>query len=402
MSRFLAFVTTSTTELLATSFTFLLFGTSVEAKAQAFEKVGLAAALFPFFDLLLILCVLCEPVAIPMLFESRRQLEFNRKRFNRRRFLGLALASTGAYAGYRWLRDRPQPIAQREVHYVTPEDEFYSVSIYPGYRPCLEIEQWRLQFQGPQDRGFSLSYPELLRLDSRRVYKTFICIENGVGGEAIGNAEWTAAPLAPLLQELLPQNRQGLRVVFRALDGFYTSVPLATALDERAFIAFEMNDRPLPREHGYPARVLLPGKYGMKQAKWLESIEVTSEWVRGYWENQGWSYDCDIRMTSRIDSCLPAGDENYRLAGIALCGAQAVGQVEVSLDGGSSWQAVRLTSPALPDAWSSWEFLFRPRRRGEQLISTRVQDAAGRRQEESYSGNFPSGSTGLHRVLVQL
>lgn len=337
-----------------------------------------------------------------MLFESRNQLEANRRHYNRRRFLGFALLGTGAYAGYRWLRDRPKPIAQRQVRYVTPESEFYSVSIYPGYRPRLNIEKWQLTFRGPQGGGFSLSYPELLKLDSRRVHKTFICIENPVGGEAIGNAEWTATPLAPLLEGLLPQDRDGLRVVFRALDGFYSSVPLETALDERAFIAFEMNGRPLPRDHGYPARVLLPGKYGMKQAKWLDSIEITAERVRGYWENQGWSYDCNIRMTSRIDSCLPAPDDRCLVSGIAFCGAQAAGKVEVSLDGGSSWQAARLTSPAQPDSWSTWEFLFKPRRAGEHLITSRAQDASGKRQEEGYTGSFPSGSTGLHRVLVQL
>ena len=337
-----------------------------------------------------------------MLFDSRNQLESNRKRYNRRRFLSFALLAGGAYAGYRWLRDRPKPIAQRQVRYLTPESEFYSVSIYPGYRPRLDINQWKLQFLDPQGQGFSLSYAELLQLNSRRVHKTFICIENPVGGEAIGNAEWTATPLAPLLERLLPEDRQGLRVVFRALDGFYSSVPLKTALDERAFIAFEMNGRPLPRDHGYPARVLLPGKYGMKQAKWLQSIQVTAEWVRGHWENQGWSYDCDIRMTSRIDSCHPTSDGRYCLSGIALCGAQAVGQVEVSCDGGSSWQTARLTSPARPDAWSSWEFLFKPGRLGEHLLASRVQDASGRHQEEGYTGSFPSGSTGLHRVLVQI
>ncbi len=337
-----------------------------------------------------------------MLFESRQRLESDRKQYNRRRFLSFALLAAGGYAGYRWLRDRPKPIAQREVRYLTPQSEFYSVSIYPGYRPRLDIDEWRLNFCAPQGREFSLSYAQLLQMDSRRVHKTFICIENPVGGRAIGNAEWTVTPLAPLLEEILPRDRQGLRVVFRALDGFYSSVPLATALDERAFIAYEMNGCPLPRDHGFPARALLPGKYGMKQAKWLQSIEVTSDWVRGYWENQGWSYDCDIRMTSRIDSCLPAPDGRYRVSGIALCGARAVGQVEVSIDGGSSWQEAPLTSPARPDAWSTWDFLFKPVRGGELLLISRVQDASGKRQEEGYTGSFPSGSTGLHRVLVQL
>ena len=112
--------------------------------------------------------------------------------------------------------------------------------------------------------------------------------------------------------------------------------------------------------------------------------------------------ECCIKMTARIDAALPQKDGSWLITGVALCGAQAVGQVEVSLDEGKTWQAAKLTSAKLPDAWTTWESLWKPENKGEYIITARVVDTAGNRQIASNSSSFPSGSTGLHRAIVNV
>ncbi|HYE72589.1 MAG TPA: molybdopterin-dependent oxidoreductase, partial [Blastocatellia bacterium] len=172
---------------------------------------------------------------------------------------------------------------------------------------------------------------------------------------------------------------------------------------DQAFISYEMNREVLPKSHGFPARVLLPGKYGMKQPRWLSEIEVTDSWTRGYWENRGWSYDMNVKMTARIDAAIQKAKQpnsEWLVTGIAYCGAESVGQVEVSFDEGKSWQQAKLTSEIHPNAWVTWAIDWQPTTTGEQIIAARVIDKTGARQIEDDSGNFPSGATGLHRVIV--
>jgi len=336
------------------------------------------------------------------LFDSINQLNEQRRGIGRRRFIICSLAAVGGYFGFRWWRDRPRPVAQRKTDYITPNQKFYSVSVDPGFSPSVTRGQWQLKVSGLEGRGYALGYDEMLALERRRIYKTFMCVGNEVGGPAMGNAEWTVTPLAPLVARVLGAKRDGLRVVFHALDGFYSSVPLEVALGDQAFVAYEMNRVTLPLAHGFPARVLLPGKYGMKQPRWLSRIEVTDRSETGYWEKRGWSDHCEVKMTARIDAALPRPDGTWLVTGLAYCGAQPVGGVELSVDGGAHWQAAILTTDLLPNAWALWEFIWRPVAAGTHTLAARVIDAAGGRQIESYTGNFPSGATGLHRVTVQV
>jgi DMSO/TMAO reductase YedYZ molybdopterin-dependent catalytic subunit len=339
------------------------------------------------------------------LFDSVNQLNAERRGTSRRRFLLGGVGAVAAYFGYRWWRDRARPIVNRETTFVTPNPLFYTVSIDGGPAGRVKPDEWRLEVAGPDGAGFALSYDELLALERRRVFRTLVCVGNEPGGPAMGNAEWTVTPLAPLINRALASapgaERGGLRVVFRALDGFYSSAPLGVALSEGAFVAYEMNGEPLPRSHGFPARVLLPGKYGMKQPRWLSRIEVTDSWTRGYYENRGWSYDADVKMTARVDAAVRREGE-WLVTGVAYCGAWAVGGVEVSFDDGGTWRQARVTSERLPHAWATWEVDWQPGGPGEYTLAARVTDAAGARQVEVSGGSFPSGSTGLHRVLVRV
>jgi DMSO/TMAO reductase YedYZ molybdopterin-dependent catalytic subunit len=336
------------------------------------------------------------------LFDSIKQLEESRKRSGRRRFLFGAIGMTGSYFGYRWWRDRPRPIAQRETKYITENEDFYTVCILPGFEAKTSRDNWRLEVVGLEARGYKLNYSELLNLEKRRVFKTFMCVGNEVGGPSIGNAEWTVTPLAPLIAKVLNQKREGLRVVFYALDGFYSSVPLEVAMSDQSFIAYEMNGEALPGSHGFPARVLLPNIYGMKQPRWLSKIEVTDRSESGYWEKRGWCGECNVKMTARVDSAVSQPDGKWLVTGIAYCGGQPVGGVELSDDEGLSWKEAKITSERFPNAWSTWEYAWQPQKKGELILTARVKDASGVRQNESHTGSFPSGATGLHRVIVKV
>jgi len=336
------------------------------------------------------------------LFESLEQLKKNRRAMLRRRFLATGLAGVACYFGWRWWRFRPIPIPQRNRSFITPNEEFYKISIKPGFRPDIDLDHWRLNIEGASGSSIHLSYEDLLGLESHRLTRTLMCVGNPIGGDGIGNALWTGTPLAPLLEKVCNQRREGLKTVFRAMDGFYSSVPLETAMDPETYLVYEMNGEPLPVAHGFPVRVLLQGKYGMKQPRWLQSIEITSDWVTGYWENWGWSNDCEINMTAQVDSALKISEAEWSLSGIAFCGREAVGQIEVSCDDGSSWDQAVWMEQARPGVWCPWEFEWQPAAPGQYVLSARVVDARGVRQEESYSGSYPSGSTGLHRVVVQV
>jgi DMSO/TMAO reductase YedYZ molybdopterin-dependent catalytic subunit len=336
------------------------------------------------------------------LFDSINQLEKSRKQSGRRRFLFGAIGMTGSYFGYRWWRDRPRPIAQRKTKFITDNDDFYTVCITPGFAAKTNRADWRLDVVGLEGRSYKLTYSELLNLEKRRIFKTFMCVGNELGGPSVSNAEWTVTPLASVIAKVLPQKMDGLRVVFHALDGFYSSVPLEVAMNDQSFIAYEMNGEALPGSHGYPARVLLPNIYGMKQPRWLSKIEVTDRSESGYWEKRGWCGECSVRMTARIDSAVSQADGKWLVTGMAYCGGQPVARVELSDDEGANWKETKITSERFPNAWATWEYAWQPRKKGDQILAARVIDGSGAHQVESYTGSFPSGATGLHRVIVKV
>ncbi len=335
------------------------------------------------------------------LFETAGKLQKSRRAILRRTLLLGGLAGIGGVFFYRWWRRQPQAVAQRPTRYITPNRDFYTVSISPAY-PRVDPDLWRLRIVGGGKPPLELSLEELSALETQEITRSLTCISNPVGGTAIGNAQWTVIALAPLLRPVIGEAPSSSRVVFHGLDGFHSSVPLQVALDSETVLALEMNGVPLPREHGFPARVLIPDRYGMKQPRWLERIEVTDEPATGYWESRGWSEEARIRASSRIDSVKADSSAAWLVQGIAFCGATTVEKVEVSDDDGAAWRQARLTSPALPGCWATWQWSWRPRAVGRHVLCVRVTDTRGRRQEEAFSATFPSGASGLHSVWLDV
>jgi DMSO/TMAO reductase YedYZ molybdopterin-dependent catalytic subunit len=184
---------------------------------------------------------------------------------------------------------------------ITPNDRFYVVD-EEIIDPDIDPAGWRVSVKGNVDRPFLLGYDELTSMPAVERFQTLQCISNPVGGPLISNAKWTGVPLRDLLERA--GMRPGAReVVFRQFEGDYSdSLSLAAAAAPAVLVALGMNDHVLPREHGFPARVLIPGVYGMKMVKWLGEIEVVDVPHAGYWERRGWSKEAVVKTMSRIDT----------------------------------------------------------------------------------------------------
>ena len=157
---------------------------------------------------------------------------------------------------------------------ITPNDEFYVTS--KGLTPRVDRDRWQLRIDGLVSSPLSLGFANLLALPPVEKQLTLECISNPIGGNALGNAKWTGTPLLPLLERAGPA-KEASYAIFYAADGFTTGHPLSRLLNKENFIAYRMNGQDLPSDHGYPARLFIPGKFGMKQPKWFTRIELASK-----------------------------------------------------------------------------------------------------------------------------
>jgi len=282
---------------------------------------------------------------------------------------------------------------------ITPTGKFYQVT-KNLVDPELSASSWRLQLEGSFGRPASLTLGDLRGLPATELTATLECIENPVGGRLISNATWRGVRLRDLLERAgLPAN--AARVVFRSADGYEESLPVAEAMQPEVLVAYEMNGEPLPREHGFPARVIVPGRYGMKGPKWLETIGVTADAGHaGYWEKRGWDTDAFVKLTSQI--AVPASLDPViaghptRAGGVAYSGDKGVSRVEISADGGSTWAEAVVSTSASPYSWALWtaDFVIGSGRRRSLVV--RAYDGSGNQQTATEQDAPPAGATGLH------
>jgi DMSO/TMAO reductase YedYZ molybdopterin-dependent catalytic subunit len=269
--------------------------------------------------------------------------------------------------------------------------------------PNIDRGSWRLRVDGLVGRPVSLGYEELLAMPSTEQYVTLQCISNLVGGDLVGTAKWTGVPLAQVLERAGGAGPGAVRVVFHAVGGYSDSLPLAKALDKATVVAYGMNDRSLPRAHGFPARIIAPGIYGMKNVKWLERIEVVDYDYQGYWQrSDGWDNVAEIKTASRIDvpQELTAAGRAGVVAGLAWAGDRGIRRVEVSLDGGTSWVPATLRRELARAAWRQWRLPLPAGRRGRLRLEVRAVDGRGDLQTSRRAPPHPSGASGYHEVEV--
>jgi DMSO/TMAO reductase YedYZ molybdopterin-dependent catalytic subunit len=283
---------------------------------------------------------------------------------------------------------------------ITSNDQYYIVSKNLFSDPTVNGSTWSLRIHGEVNQPYTLNYQELMALPMKQQYESMMCISNEVGGQYMSNAKWEGVPLMDLLQ------RAGLKpgatkVVLSAVDDYSDSIHLSKALEPTTLVAVRMNDVTLPDGHGFPARLLVPGIYGMKHVKWMSDIEIVSTDFQGYWQTRGWSDAAPIRLTSRIDTPLTgtvlAANKPTYIAGVAFSGNKGISEVDVSLDNGNTWQHAVLQKPLSNLTWVLWEIPWTPAK-GTYSIVVRAIDMEGNVQDPSQASPLPDGSSGYHTI----
>ena len=330
---------------------------------------------------------------------------------SRRGFLQLAAAmSVDFFPVKRWFEQwralGKTPRAAKVTPFITPNEDFYLVAVDPSFRPRFDARTvqsgWTLELGGVGAHSRTYRYDELLQRATHKVHHTFECIGNGVGGQLIGNAEWHVIALKELLAEAPGGTDAAKSVMFTGLDDFYSSVSVARALDDYAFLALRMNAEPLPAAHGYPARVMLPDLYGMKQPRWLRRIALQAEaQTTSYWEKRDWAGEVPVKTMSRLDRRGQAGaGEQIALSGVAYAGKRGIAKVEISLDGGASWVECKLVSPQTPNVWSLWRYEWNKPGPARYTLEVRAVDGRGKMQIAQRQDAFPDGASGYDRESV--
>ena len=282
----------------------------------------------------------------------------------------------------------------------TSEEDFYLIHTAIAL-PTIEPETWRLRIHGMVERELELTYQDLLDRERTEAWVTLNCVSNPVGGDLVGNAWWSGVRLADLLAEA-GASADADALLQTSEDGWTCGTPIAAVTDGRdAMLALAMNGRPLPVEHGFPVRTLVPGLYGFVSAtKWLVDIEVTRfENFEAYWTTKGWAEQAPVRLASRIDVPRPGQDVEpgqLRVGGVAWQQHVGIEGVEVQLDGGE-WQPVEIAATRTDDTWVQWAGTVDVAS-GDHVLQVRATSKAGEVQTGTERYVVPDGATGWHRV----
>ncbi len=288
---------------------------------------------------------------------------------------------------------------------VVPNGDFYRIDT-ALLVPRVDPATWKLDVTGMVDHPLSFTYDELLAMPLFEQYVTISCVSNVVGGNLVGNALWTGARLKDVLQAAGVQ-AGATQIVGRSVDGFTVGFPTSWAMapEREPMIAVGMNREPLPADHGFPARLIVPGLYGYVSAtKWLSEIQLTTrEAVDGYWVPLGWAKDAPILTQSRIDlpasgATVPAGV--VQVGGVAWAPDRGVAAVQVRVDGGA-WQNATISRPISKATWVQWVLPWTAAP-GQHTLEVEAIDGTGVVQTDQVTSPAPDGARGHHRITVSV
>jgi DMSO/TMAO reductase YedYZ molybdopterin-dependent catalytic subunit len=287
---------------------------------------------------------------------------------------------------------------------ITPTDEFYVVS--KNFQdPSVDTSSWTLEVGGLVVQPLTLSYSDIVARESVEFTSTLECISNSVGGNYISTAIWRGFPLVELLREAGLQDGI-VDIELHAADGYVESIPLAEALAEDTMVVHTMNGEPLTDEHGAPARLIVPGIFGMKNVKWLTRVIAVDKDIQGFWQERGWSDAAPVVTMSKVSTPRAGTDlaagQPFRTGGVAFAGDRGIERVEVSFDGGVSWQDAELAEPLSPLAWRLWAIDHLPATTGVLWITVRATDGTGEVQTSEERDTLPDGATGYHKIRVDV
>lgn len=343
---------------------------------------------------------------VPLVDSTARQIEMDtavaedRRVFLRNVFYGLVGISVLGI-GYANVRRLMTALAVNEgvkpTAELTPVGDFYVVSKNLGGDPVLDGSAWRLQLPGR-----SLTYRDLLALPSRHLELTLECISNDIGGMLISNGAWQGPRVRDVLAlTSVPPDARWMLI--ESADGYTESFLLSDLTDDH-LLATHLNGAPLTSQHGFPARLIFPGHYGMKQPKWVTRIKFSTSDQPGYWENNGWNERAIVKTMSRIDqpgdgSTLAAGSVTF--GGIAFAGDRRISAVELSWDGGRSWRPASLDQEFSPYSWRFWN-LTTNLPGGQYRVSVRARDGGGTLQTSTPAPTLPNGADGYHTITIDV
>ncbi len=285
---------------------------------------------------------------------------------------------------------------------VMPNERFYRIDT-SLLTPDVDAATWNLRIHGLVDRETTLTFDELVGLPLFEQYVTIACVSNEVGDNLVGNAKWTGVRLREVL-DMAGVQAGATQLVGRSIDGWTAGMPTAWVMDpaREPMIAVKMNDVPLPPNHGYPARLIVPGLYGYVSAtKWVTELELTTlEAFDAYWVPRGWAKEAPILTQSRIDTPGPGAvvaTGRVPVAGIAWAPDRGVSKVEVGIDG--VFSEAQLSRPISDTTWVQW-VAYWDATPGQHLISVRATDGKGETQPEQRTPPAPDGARGWHTVPV--
>ncbi|MFL6026477.1 MAG: molybdopterin-dependent oxidoreductase [Friedmanniella sp.] len=287
--------------------------------------------------------------------------------------------------------------------YVTPNDDFYRIDTALQL-PVINPDTWTLSISGMVETPVTLTWAELMALPLVEHLTTLTCVSNEVGGDLIGNALWLGYPIRDLLARAKPTAGADM-VLSTSKDGFTAGTPLAALTDRnrQALLAVGMNGEPLPLQHGFPVRMVVPGLYGYVSAtKWVTQLKVTTFAAdQGYWTPLGWSAKGPIKLASRID--VPRGTVDpgqVMVAGVAWAQHTGIAKVEVRVDDGS-WQPAELAEVTSTDTWRQWRYPWSATS-GSHTLTVRATDQDGNLQVAAEAPPAPDGSTGYHQITAKV
>ena len=286
------------------------------------------------------------------------------------------------------------------VSWLTPNDDFYRIDTALSV-PLIDVNSWEIRVHGMVEEEFTMTFQDLLDAGLVERHITLTCVSNPVGGNLVGNAKWMGYPLQEVLKRAKPLKDANM-VLSTSEDGFSASTPLSVLQDNKdAILAVSMNDEPLPLEHGYPVRMVVPGLYGYVSAtKWVVDLEVTRfEDKTAYWTDRGWSEKGPIKTMARIEvpasfAKMPSG--KVMIAGSAWSQGRGITKVEIQLDGGE-WKAVTLADEANVNTWRQW-YTEVDVKAGLHNIRARATDAKDGMQTENRADPVPDGASGWQSV----
>jgi DMSO/TMAO reductase YedYZ molybdopterin-dependent catalytic subunit len=298
---------------------------------------------------------------------------------------------------------------------VTPTYLFYRID-KNAIVPAIDSSSWSLSIKGLVNNPVTLNYEQIKSMDSVEEYATLSCISNKIGGDLVSSALWKGVPLRDILNkaQVKPQVKY---IVFRCYDGYDVGIPLESGLMDGTILAYNMNNIPLPNDHGFPLRAIVPGFYGMMNPKWITEIELVDSTYEGFWQRKGWTNNPNNNIYSTI---VTAGNQEItnrfpnlvnnnfainksnQIAGIAFAGNRGISKIEVSTDGGNTWKTAIVKDPLSKYTWVLWTSTFIPKVSGDYNIIVRATDKTGKVQSIDFADPFPDGASGYDVVSIKV